>query len=455
MPSYRPPWLAQWIIGVAGASGSGKTTFAREVVAALNVPWVVIVSLDSFYKVLTPEQSTEAHKDNYQFDDPKAFDWDLLIQTLEDLKAGKRVEIPTYSFAKHARLPDAGVPLYGVNVVVLEGIYALHDDPRLLKLLDMKVFLDTDSDICLARRLARDTVERGRSLHGILAQYSKWVKPSFATTVQPQMHRADVVIPRGCDNKVAMKMVVRHIEHALAKKSQEHQKHLEQLRQTCTADIDHAHDTLPTSITVLEQTNQVMGIQTIIRDGKTGRDELVFYLERFATLIVERSLESLPHAPKQVSTACGSYNGLQLSVPITGVAIMRAGEIFEVPLRRAIRDCQIGKLLIQSDSRTGEPRLHYLKLPKGIDKHQVLLFDAQIASAATAIMAVRVLLDHGVNEEQITFVAVLASPVGVRALARVYPELKIVLGVVDDGLLGMSNHIVPGAGNLGLRYFGA
>ncbi|ORY81386.1 uridine kinase family-domain-containing protein [Protomyces lactucae-debilis] len=455
MPSYRPPWLAQWIIGVAGASGSGKTTFAREVVASLGVPWVVIVSLDSFYKVLTPEQSAEAHKDNYQFDHPQAFDWDLLIQTLEDLKAGKRVEIPVYSFAKHARLPDASVPLYGVNVVVLEGIYALHDDPRLQALLDMKIYLDTDSDVCLARRLARDTRERGRDLKGILAQYSKWVKPAFDATVRPQMHRADVIIPRGCDNKVALKMVVRHIEHALAKKSEQHQQHLAQLRQTCSQDGQTEADNLPSTVSVLEQTNQVRGIHTIIRNGKTERDDFIFYLERMATLIVERSLEGLPHTEKHVTTACGQYRGAQLSVPITGVSIMRAGEIFEVALRQAIRDCQIGKLLIQSDSRTGEPRLHYLKLPKGIASHQILLLDAQIASAATAIMAVRVLLDHGVPEEQITFVAILASALGVRALASVYPKLKVVVGAVDEGLMGVSNHIKPGAGNLGQRYFGA
>lgn len=159
--AYRPPWLALHFVGIAGGSGSGKSTFVKSVIEQLNVPWVVVISLDSFYKVLTREQSEAAFRSEYDFDSPEALEWDLLFQILRDLKAGKRVEIPIYDFATHARVPNKSTSVYGANVIILEGIFALHD-PRVLELLDMKVYLDTDPDQCFQRRLDRDMRERGR-----------------------------------------------------------------------------------------------------------------------------------------------------------------------------------------------------------------------------------------------------------------------------------------------------
>lgn len=159
--SYRPPWLALHFVGIAGGSGSGKSTFVRNIIEELNVPWVVVISLDSFYKVLTREQSQAAFRSEFDFDHPDALDWDLLFEVLRDVKAGKKVDIPIYSFAKHAREPDKVIPLYGANVIILEGIFALHDQ-RILDLLDMKVYLDTDPEECFQRRLKRDMEERGR-----------------------------------------------------------------------------------------------------------------------------------------------------------------------------------------------------------------------------------------------------------------------------------------------------
>lgn len=160
-PEYRPPWLALHFVGIAGGSGSGKSTFVRDVIERLNVPWVVVISLDSFYKVLTKEQSHAAFRNAYDFDSPEALEWDLLFDILKDLKAGKRVEIPIYDFATHARVPNKCTSVYGANVIIIEGIFALHD-PRILELLDMRVYLDTNPDECFQRRLHRDMRERGR-----------------------------------------------------------------------------------------------------------------------------------------------------------------------------------------------------------------------------------------------------------------------------------------------------
>lgn len=153
--------MALHFVGIAGGSGSGKSTFVRHIIEELNVPWVVVISLDSFYNVLTRQQSEAAFRSEYDFDHPDSLDWDLLFEVLKDLKSGKRVDIPIYNFSTHAREVGKSVPLYGANVIILEGIFALHD-PRILELLDMKVYLDTDPDECFERRLKRDMEERGR-----------------------------------------------------------------------------------------------------------------------------------------------------------------------------------------------------------------------------------------------------------------------------------------------------
>jgi uridine kinase len=157
---YSPPWADLSIIGIAGSSGSGKTSVAMEIVKSLNLPWVVILVMDSFYKSLTPEQHVKAHANEFDFDCPDAIDFDALVQTLRDLKQGKKANIPVYSFAEHQRQPQT-TTLYSPHVLILEGILALHD-PRIMEMLDVKVILfsrtyylkilkQTFSDFCRGR----------------------------------------------------------------------------------------------------------------------------------------------------------------------------------------------------------------------------------------------------------------------------------------------------------------
>ncbi|KAF3938054.1 Phosphoribulokinase [Dactylella cylindrospora] len=135
--AYRPPWHDTHIIGIAGSSGSGKTSIAAQLVRLLSLPWVVVLSMDSFYKELTPDQSKLAFANNYDFDSPDAIDFDILVDRLRDLKAGKKAEIPVYSFEKHQRVPGKTETIYSCHVLILEGIFALYDE-RVLNLLDMK-----------------------------------------------------------------------------------------------------------------------------------------------------------------------------------------------------------------------------------------------------------------------------------------------------------------------------
>nr|XP_008529504.1 PREDICTED: uridine-cytidine kinase-like 1 [Equus przewalskii] len=217
----RPPWYNEhgtqskeaFAIGLGGGSASGKTTVARMIIEALDVPWVVLLSMDSFYKVLTKQQQEQAAHNNFNFDHPDAFDFDLIVSTLKKLKQGKSVKVPIYDFTTHSRKKDWKT-LYGANVIIFEGIMAFADK-TLLELLDMKIFVDTDSDIRLVRRLRRDISERGRDIEGVIKQYNKFVKPAFDQYIQPTMRVADIVVPRGSGNTVAIDLIVQHVHSQL------------------------------------------------------------------------------------------------------------------------------------------------------------------------------------------------------------------------------------------------
>lgn len=302
-----------------------------------------------------------------------------------------------------------------------------------------------------AIRSARCPGLRVADRQGIVDQYQMFVKPNFLKYVRTQSQSANVITTGTKEGQATLRMIVNHIQNALTAKSIEHREHLEQLRESC------ADKELPSTIKILKQTNQVKGIHTIIRDRHTNREDYIFYLERLTSIIIESAVaDFLPHKSKTVQSPVGElYHGSELDCQVSGVTVVRGGEVFETSLRLIFRDCLMGKLLIQSDPKTGEPRVHYIKLPPHIDQSYVLLFDAQIATGMAAIMAVRILLDHGVPEDKVIFITCIASPVGLKTLSNLYPRLKIVSGALDEGLVGISNCITPGAGNIGERYFGA
>jgi uridine kinase len=200
-----------FIIGVCGGTASGKTSVCEDILRKLENQRVVIISQDSFYTSLKEDQLPEVH--SYNFDHPNAFDWPLLESVLSGIKTGKRVEIPEYSFITHARL-DKSTPLYGADVILFEGILSFYT-ADLRNTMDLKIFVDTDADTRLSRRVMRDINERGRSLQGVLHQYETFVKPSFEEYILPTKKYADVIIPRGIDNQVAIKLIVQHIRTKL------------------------------------------------------------------------------------------------------------------------------------------------------------------------------------------------------------------------------------------------
>jgi uridine kinase len=422
---YSPPWSDMSIIGVAGASGSGKTSLAIEIVRKLDLPWVIILSIDSFYKSLSPEENRLAHLNEWDLDSPKSIDFDLLYEKLKELKQGKRVDIPIYSFEQHQRTSET-MSIYSPHVVILEGILALNDE-RILKMLDMKVFVEADPDVCLSRRIVRDVRERGRTIEGTIKQWFGYVKPVFQKYVEPQREVADLIVPRGMLNTMAIEMIANQTRQMLKAKSRRHNMELQRLGEAFDS------SSLSDNVLIFDQGPQVKGISTILRNPLTLEEEFIFYFNRLTAMLIEKALDCHNYLPTKVTTKAGTYDGLKSAGKISAVVVLRGGSAMEPGLKRTIPDCMTGRMLIQSNLRTGEPELHYLKLFSDIADHEtVLLLDPQMSSGGAALMAVKVLVDHGVAERRIVFVTCSAGRRGVSRLTAVFPKIKVVAAELGD-----------------------
>ena len=199
------------VIGIAGGSGSGKSTVARNVAAALGDASVAFLDMDGYYLDHAHLSLEERKKVNW--DHPNAFDWDHLVSQLARLAGGEAIDKPVYDFVQHARSADT-VRIPPADVIVIDGIL-LFVDARVRELCDVKVFVDADADIRLIRRIRRDMAKRGRPLAEILEQYLASVQPMHMEFVEPSKRYADVIVPRGGQNTVAIEMIVAKIARRL------------------------------------------------------------------------------------------------------------------------------------------------------------------------------------------------------------------------------------------------
>ncbi|GJC78971.1 uridine-cytidine kinase-like 1 [Colletotrichum liriopes] len=254
--------------------------------------------------------------------------------------------------------------------------------------------------------LLRDVKERARDVEGIMKQWFKFVKPNFEKVME-----------------LRSGSLIHYIERKLIEKSTHHRAALTQL------ELAAASDPLSDRVVILDQTPQLRGMCTIIQDIDTSAEDFIFYFDRLACLLIEQALNNVQFREKTISTPQGhKYNGLQATGDVSAVLVLRGGAAFETALKRVVPDMRTGRVLIQSNVRTGEPELHYLKLPDNIDEHEsVLLIDTQMASGGAALMAVQVLVDHGVAQEKIVLACYAAGRLGVHRLAKVFPGITIVL----------------------------
>ena len=196
------------IIGIAGGTGSGKTTVVKRIASALPPHYVAVVPIDSYYNdttALTPEQRKAIN-----FDHPDAFDWKLLTEQINQLRHGHAIEQPTYSYVESNRQKET-VHVDPKPVIIIEGIMALHYK-KLRDMMDLKIFVDTDSDVRLIRNIRRDVVERGRTVEMVLDHYEGAVKPMHEQFIEPTKKFADLIIPWGGDNKTGIHILKTYIE---------------------------------------------------------------------------------------------------------------------------------------------------------------------------------------------------------------------------------------------------
>ncbi|GIK71890.1 MAG: uridine kinase [Chloroflexota bacterium] len=200
-----------FVIGVAGGTGSGKTTVSRRIWEAVGRERIAYIQHDNYYKDqshLTPEDRALTN-----YDHPDSLETSLLVAHLRELRAGRPVDIPVYDFSVHNRSKGT-LRVNPAKVVLVEGIL-IFVEPALRELMDMRIFVDTDADIRFIRRLRRDMIERGRTLDSVVKQYLATVRPMHLEFVEPSKRYADVIVPQGGDNRVAMEMIASRIQALL------------------------------------------------------------------------------------------------------------------------------------------------------------------------------------------------------------------------------------------------
>lgn len=199
------------LIGIAGGTGSGKTNLANELINSFGQDEVSILRHDNYYKRHDDMCYEERSKLNY--DHPDAFDTELLCEHIRELKAGRSIQMPVYDYSVHNRSEET-IEVRPAPVIVLEGIL-IFAETSLCELMDIKVFVDTDADVRILRRIVRDVKERGRSLDSVISQYLTTVKPMHEQFVEPSKRRADIIIPEGGENLVALEMLIQRVRKHL------------------------------------------------------------------------------------------------------------------------------------------------------------------------------------------------------------------------------------------------
>ena len=207
--------MKPFLIGIAGGTGSGKTTVARRIYQSLHLDSAAFIDYDSYYKELGYLSIEERQRIN--FDHPDSLDTPLLVHHLERLIAGEAIEKPVYDFTRHTRA-DETVPVQPRDVVLVDGIL-LFADATLREMFDLKIFVDTEADVRFIRRLRRDLEERGRSLESVIEQYLKTVRPMHFEFVEPTKRYADIILPRGGQNTAGIEVIAARVRERLAEKA--------------------------------------------------------------------------------------------------------------------------------------------------------------------------------------------------------------------------------------------
>eukprot|EP00742_Colponemidia_sp_Colp-10_P004559 GILJ01004865.1.p2 GENE.GILJ01004865.1~~GILJ01004865.1.p2 ORF type:complete len:462 (-),score=83.78 GILJ01004865.1:1715-2953(-) len=392
--------------------------------------------MDNFYKGLTPEQKAEAA--DYNFDHPSAFDIELLAKVLADLREGKEVEIPIYDFKTHGRLEET-LKVKGGDVIIFEGILSLYWQ-ELRDLMDLKIFVHTDDDIRLSRRLLRDTVERARDVSSVLQQYMKFVKPAYDEYIRPSMKFADIIVPQGLTNTVAIDLIVQHIRlkinqraRLLRSNSFESSLALSPPNQSRTGpEIDefllddngaNVTDSTATGVKSLVRTlphsTESAALLSILADHAVlSREALVMYVDRAAYLAATFVLNEItPLVDKQFSI----------------VSTIGMGEILETGTRNVLKDLGFGRLLVQHQNN--EPsQVIYSQLGSDLSTKAILILEPFVFALDRFSAILEFLGSSHADSTTIYVLCLFASTRGVLAVNSHFPSVKFISCFSDSML---------------------
>eukprot|EP00405_Crypthecodinium_cohnii_P053754 CAMPEP_0206597648 /NCGR_PEP_ID=MMETSP0325_2-20121206/44221_1 /ASSEMBLY_ACC=CAM_ASM_000347 /TAXON_ID=2866 /ORGANISM="Crypthecodinium cohnii, Strain Seligo" /LENGTH=482 /DNA_ID=CAMNT_0054108593 /DNA_START=38 /DNA_END=1482 /DNA_ORIENTATION=- len=422
-PAMHEPFF----IGIAGGTASGKSTVCQLIMDKLQNARVALISLDEFYRDLNEDEAKEPSKIN--FDEPSAFDVQSMVDCLDTLRRFEPVDVPVYDFATSRRSKELVRHLHPADVVIVEGILVLHI-PELLSRFQMKVFVDTDPDVRLARRIQRDTVDRCRNISSVLSQYEKHVKPAFQEFVLPSKLKADVIIPWEKYNNAAVELISGQV-----------QRRLEQ------APLEEVFPQLH----IMQPSSQTRGLHTMIRDARTCREDFVFYSERLMRIVMETALGMLPFEnERNVITPTGHmYQGVGFSAKICGVSVIPSGEAMEGALRDCLRGVRIGKILVERSGNVG-----YWQMPTDISDRHILLMEPVLATGSSMLAAIKFLVEkQGVAEAKLVVVSLLSSLQAIKRICMAYPLVRVVVSEMDRSV-SEEGMVLPGFGDFAERYFG-
>jgi len=452
------------------------------------------------------------------FDHPRAFDWELLLSVLRELKQGKAVKCPQYDFNTHSRKSEHTL-MYGADVVLCEGILMLHQ-PEILAQFDVKVFVKTDDDIRLIRRIKRDIAERGRTLDGVIAQYQKTVKPSYQLFCEPTAQCADIVIPNGRENTVGIELLCNHIQSKLieggnvnpifytkdalkreprnglkaprdllllpdnvllpdddnkevagaVEELHSAELHGEQLLQTiaalchellslCLSEFIPRSFFTPSPVPTPPAFPDMRADDTMSSETPTTPEVIQFDdVDDDDDDAVDEEAE-LCH-PDKVDTE--EADGENFSWGVCVVTIFSGGMLFGETIMEQLSGkaqafsgaVQFGSIHIFHESKKpAKPRFYDRKLPPNISEQKVIMVDAFIGTGNRARMALQVLIDHHVPQQNICFITLESSTEGIVHLARVFPNVLFITARV--GHIGHQEQhweMVPETSSLVIKY---
>jgi len=418
------------IIGVTGGLYSGKTLLSDEIVKrlkeSLNIKTAASINQSSFIK-----EETLKEKD-WNSQDPNVLDYDKMIEVLQKLKRGESVKTRKFDIKK--KCFEGETEICGAEVVLCVGTL-LFCNQKIRDIVDIKIFVDSEEDERLMN-LLRSDCKLGRNPYDILVDYENYYKPSYYKYVALKRKMCDIVVPFSVaeHSSVAIELIVNKI------------------KSFCWDLKSSESAQLPQNVTVIKQSPQVRAAFTILRDRLTYQSEFAFYADRIIFIILEQALSLIPHEKKTIKTRSGKeIDGMSPVNKVISVSINMGGCSLEHSLLSLQTGIGCGRIIIEDEPY---PAIKYYSLLQIPANHYVILMDHSLRSGTTLITAISKLLELNVSEDKIIFVALIASVVGINAVYSRFPNIKMVVGQIDNTPLNSNKDIPTGFGDYSYRYFG-